>query len=246
MTKYLFFSIILYLSIFPCFSQIVSLNNSQEEKDKNLPTSMILKNNLNQNYRNISENPYYNNSIIDELIDEKPLLTYNVEMGIIVPLLKTVILECGLGYIHFGEKNSYSDSNSDSSFHYSNNYRYVGIPLKLKWKPLSISIQKNNSIDFRIGGGFIPQLLFGYSQIYNWTTSFGSQGSNTNRDRTNLNTSTINAILECEIVYSLNTKIAFHLTGNFQKSYVNSFNKYAPYQHFNQAIGIGFGLSKFF
>lgn len=236
--------VFLSIFIFDLKGQIVSIS-SGDEKNQSPKTAIYLKNIISESYRTVADNPYYNYSPIAELSNEKAIINYNMELGIVVPMSKFFFIETGIGLYNNGETSSFEDLNSDSTFTYTNRFSYFGMPIKLKWIPLSFLASKNK-FEFGICAGVIPQVLFSYRQERNWTTSYGSRGSEDYKIKDNINTTNLCAVLECDLAYIINNEIAFHLVGSYRKSYLNSFNQYGPYSRFAFGYGIGLGISKFF
>lgn len=236
--------IIFSLMIFEINAQIVSISSENQKNNPN-KTSIFVNNLIFQSFRNVEENPFYDYSSIDQLSQEKTIFTYNFELGIVLPIARSFYIESGVGFYQNGESSSFEDISSDSTYNYTNRFGYVGIPIKLKWIPISTAYGKNK-FNFGLKAGAIPQILFSYRQQRNWTTSYGSRQSEDYKIRDNLNSNNICLVFECEASYIIRNDIALNLTASYRNSLLNSFNRYGLYSRHAFGYGIGIGFSKFF
>jgi len=239
-----FVAFLFYALSFYSFSQIIQIEDNVQGK-KEARTSIILKNSVQSCFRSIEINDYFANSSIEQYENEEAIHLYQMEIILQLPITEIGFLETGIGFYQNGESSNYVDPNSDSTFRYSNQFQYFGLPLKLSLQKSIIKF-KSGHISLGISSGFVPLLLNGYNQKRAWTTNFGSRNSETLKDRTYITSYNVLGVLETTIGYHFKEDYGIHLMGNYNKSLMNSFTKYGPYKRKAFSYGISLGLSKSF
>ena len=241
--KFAFFTLCL-LSFLTTNSQIISLDNSNEVKNQN-ENSILIRTSFDQCFRNVAINPYYNNSTIDNLVQERPLNLISSEINVNCTINRFFSYSFGIGYFQNGESNSFISNVNDSTNIYKNHFQYLGLPIKILWNPLSIP-KNNHKLKINFNLGIIPSLLFSYKQKNQWTTSYGAQGASLLKVRDEINSYNLEVVSEIDFSYFFIENTAIHIIGTYRNSLTNSFNQYGSYKRNPYSYGIGIGISKTF
>jgi len=150
---------------------------SENDKDSTNKSTYYLSAAYINSFRQfVDETPYAN---FQERNKETPIHTYGIGFGTFINLTNKLDLELGVSYVLQGEQYNFSDSLSDSTFHYTKRYRHFGIPLRLKY---TIGNQKLKGF---IYGGIIPSSILSYRYESNYTTLDGKTHDNDTHSKTN-------------------------------------------------------------
>jgi hypothetical protein len=170
-----------------------------------------------------------------ERITETPINTYGVGFGTYINLAKNLDLELGVSYVLQGEQYNYSDSLTDSTFHYTKRYRHFGIPLRLKY-----NFGKNNLKAF-VYGGIIPSSILSYKYESNYTSAEGKTNENDTESKTNtLASFNVTTSVGFGITYELNN-IGFMVMPEYRYNLLNTFDG-DFIKHNLWSWGVNFGL----
>ncbi len=177
---------------------------------------------------------------LDEWQDQTPTQNLGANFGLYIPLMKHLDLDIGLNYLAYGEDFTYSDSLSDSTFHYTRNYIQMGLPVQLK-----INLLNPNPSDL----GFKPYLKFGVAPsnilairyFSDYTQKDGTFVENDITKTTNdLNGFILSGLASIGLVYKT-PKLGFILQPEFRYNFSNSYTSIF-YQHNLWAWGINAGI----
>lgn len=167
---------------------------------------------------------------------ETPIHTYGVGFGTYIDLAENLELELGVSYVLQGEQYSFNDSLSDSTFHYTKQYRHFGIPLRLKY-----NFGKNNLKGF-VYGGVIPSSILSYKYESDYTTSEGKTHNNDTESKTNtLAAFNVAASLGVGVSYQLNS-IGFMIVPEYRYNLLNTFDG-VFIEHNLWSWGVNFGMT---
>ena len=167
---------------------------------------------------------------------EEFIHTYGVGFGTYINLAKNIELELGVSYVLQGEQNNFSDSLTDSTFHYTNRYRHFGIPLRLKY-----NFGKKNLKGF-VYGGIIPSSILSYRYESNYTTAEGKTHDNDTQSKSN-NLAAFNIVTSfgVGVSYQLNN-VGFMIVPEYRYNLLNTFNGLFI-KHNLWSWGVNFGMT---
>ena len=127
-------------------------------------------------------------------------------------------MELGVSYVLQGEEYNYSDSLTDSTFHYKNSYKHFGIPLRLKY-----SFGKNKLKGF-VYGGIIPSSILSYKYESDYTSVVGKTHQNDSQSKTNtLASFNVVTSVGLGVTYQLNS-IGFMVMPEYRYNLLNTFD----------------------
>jgi hypothetical protein len=187
--------------------------------------------------RALKSNPNFLNKALGERANETKINLWSYSIGMVAPISRYFVFDGGISFIQNGEQYAWQSATSDSSFNYQTKYRYLGMPLLVKF-------QKGKNFKFFIGGGLIPQMQVSYLQSQNWTDSLGAKDDTKIKTFNNLNSFVLS--VEGAIGFVLNFKHAFglRLSTQYRHQLTNTYTEYNGYLHKTSALGFAFGLIK--
>lgn len=252
MTKYFLLTVIFLISTFNSIGQISNPTASspdevkQEKKKKNNNKPSKVENdsidkstyyitvgyiNSFRKFEDLSPYEFYS---IKEV--EQPINTFGLGFGTFIDLTKNLKLELGVSYVLQGEQYNYSDSLSDSTFHYVNKYRHFGIPLRLKY-----NIGKNNLKGF-LYGGIIPSSILSNKYESEYSTATGVKNTNDIQSKTNdLASFNLATSVGFGVSYQLNN-IGFMIMPEYRYNLLNTFDS-VFIEHNLWSWGVNFGMT---
>lgn len=184
-------------------------------------------------YRYFSDESIYQS--LGKRYDETPINTYSLGFGTYIPLGLNLDLEIGVSYVLQGEQYTFSDSLSDSTFHYVNKYRHFGLPLRLKY-----SIGEG---DFKglIVGGVIPSSILSIRYESDYTTANGNDVINDVASKSN-NLASFNLAASFGVGFTYQKEdVGFILMPEYRYNLLNTFENY-PVKHNLWSWGVNVGL----
>ncbi len=220
------------------FSQLVSISEEKKKSnDNDSSSSVYLEAGIFSVNRTLESNPEFLNKPIGERANETKINLWSYSIGVAAPISKNFVFDGGLSFIQNGEQYAWQSSTSDSSFNYETKYRYIGMPLQVKF-------QTGKNFQFFIGGGLIPQMQVAYLQTQNWTDSLGGQDDAKIKTYSNLNSFVLTAVGSAGIVLNFQNKFGLRLSAQYRRQLTDSYTKYNGYLHNTSAIGFTFGLTR--
>ena len=167
--------------------------------------------------------------------NEAPINTYGLGFGTFIKLSNHFDLELGVSYVLQGEKYSFSDSLSDSTFNYTNKYRHFGLPLRLKY---TIGESKLKGFVF---GGIIPSSILSIKYSSDYVNKSGSAIDNGSQSITNnLKAFNVAASAGFGLLYKKND-FGYMIMPEFRYNLINSYEGF-PVKHNLWSWGINAGL----
>lgn len=168
---------------------------------------------------------------------ETPLTAWSHQLGIQTGLSKHIIFDGALSWMQNGESYTWQSSETDSSFSYQTRYRYLALPLHLKYS-------FGQKISIYTGAGLIPALYQSYRQDVQWTNALGAKYDNQIKVNNNMNSFTISWSCVAGMEIPMNASVRLRFGVQFRQQLNNSYNPYQDYIHKSKAICFNFGLSK--
>lgn len=252
MTKYILLTAIFLISTFFSAAQITNPNTAKpdevkpkKKKKKKFKGEKVTNDSIAKStyyltvgyvnsFRDFEDNSPYGSHAKRET--ETAINTYGVGFGTYINLVKNLDLELGVSYVLQGEQYNYSDSLTDSTFHYTNQYRHFGIPLRLKY-----SFGKNNLKAF-VYGGVIPSSILSYKYESNYTSAIGKTIENDTESKTNtLASFNVVTSVGVGVSYQLNN-IGFMVVPEYRYNLLNTFDNNFI-EHNLWSWGVNFGLT---
>jgi hypothetical protein len=137
--KNIMFLSLLMLLISPSLKAQIIGNNAEELKKvkekKIAPTYAFIDFNHTNSFRDLSQNTDFLTIPLGERALEVPLKIWSYQLGINTGIKPNLRFEGGMRLLQTGEQYSYQGSlGGDSTFKSQSKYRYVSMPLLLKWE----------------------------------------------------------------------------------------------------------------
>lgn len=222
------------------FSQLVNVTDEKKKSiDKDTSSSIYLEAGIFSVHRTLEPNPDFLNKTLGKRANETKINLWSYSIGMLAPISKHFVFDGGLSFIQNGEQYAWKSATSDSSFNYETKYRYIGMPLQVKF-------QTGKNFQFFIGGGLIPQMQVAYLQTQNWTDSLGGKDDAKIKTYSNLNSFVLSAVGSAGIVLNFQNKVGFRLSMQYRQQLTDSYTKFNGYLHKTSAIGFTFGLTRKF
>lgn len=207
-------------------------------KTQKLSTQVSLEITRNQSYRTLIPNASFLNTPLGERANETPLTLWSYGLGMQTGLGKWVRFESGLIWLQQGEQYRYNDPSSDSSLNYTNQYRYIGLPL-------SLNLHYGSSFRVFAGLGISPLIFNRSIQQINWSTALGANEKETLKIKNNeFSSAVFQVYYQGGIQYSGEGGWGLILKAVYRQHLTNTYGKYNPYIHKANAMGITLGISK--
>lgn len=227
----------LFISHFS-FSQLVNFT-SEEIKSKKRDTSSLIyaEAGIFMVNRTLESNPDFLNKPLGERANETKINLWSYMLGMVAPISKNFAFDGGLSFIQNGEQYAWQSTTSDSSFNYQTKYRYIGMPLQVKF-------QTGKNFVFFVGGGLIPQMQLAYVQNQNWTDSLGGNGDAKIKNYNNLNSFVLSVVGSAGLVLNFQNNFGLRLSVQYRRQLTDSYTQYNGYLHKTSALGFNFGLTR--
>ena len=229
----LFFLFIVNLT----FAQLIGNKDEMTSKYKDTSTTIYLDAGYFSIERTLASNHNFLNKPLGERANEIKSNLWSHSFGLVSPIKRNIFFEGGLSLIQNGEQYNWMSNSTDSTFNYTTKYRYLGMPLQVKF-------QSGRKISYFIGAGIQPQLYFGYRQNQTWTDSLGNAGDLTIKQLNNVNSFVISAIGSIGISLNFQNNVGIRFAANYRKQLTNSYSEYNGYIHKTSAIGFTIGLTR--
>lgn len=243
----LFYLILFSFSSFNIFCQIVSESEIKSEKSKpqkksithfsdSSNTDLLFTFFTAYNYRNLTPNDYPFGKDLGERVNETSIWTTNYAVGFRQKLNKNFSFEGKLSLIKTGEKYNFKSSIDDSTYNYTQNYTYVGMPL-------IVNYLTGKKLKFLFGAGLTPQIFLNSSRKTTWTTSENQNGNETLKTKQGINYFNLGTTIQAGINYQFNEKWTFEILPMFRNQLFSSYLKTSNFKHYNFQFGIQYGLT---
>ncbi len=243
----LFYLIIFSFTSFNSFSQIITETETKEEKSKTRKmnnfevsdsnkTELLLTFYTSYNKRIITPNfyPFGKNPGLRE--NEKPIWTTNYSIGFRHYINTYFNFEGRLAFISTGEQYDYKSTESDSSYHYTQKYNYIGMPL-------SFNYYTGKKLKLLLGIGLTPQIFINSNKNTTWTTSENQSKEETIKTKQGYNTFNLCFTIQTGINYQLNEKWSFEILPTYRNQLLSTYLKTSNFRHWNSQLGIQYGLN---
>jgi hypothetical protein len=220
------------------FTQLINVSvEKNKSNDKDTGSSVYLEAGIFSVSRTLEANSNFLNKPLGERANETKINLWSYSIGMVAPISKYFVFDGGLSFVQNGEQYSWQSSSNDSTFNYQTKYRYIGMPLQLKF-------HTGKNVVFFFEGGLLPQMQVGYLQTQNWTDSLGGKEEARIENYNNLNSFVLSAIGSAGIVLNFQNNLGFRLSVQYRHQLTDSYSKFNGYLHKSSAIGVTFGLTR--
>lgn len=220
------------------FSQLVNLSDKKQKSDSQVTNSSIyLEAGIFSVNPTLKSNPDFLNKALGERASETKTNLWSYSLGMVAPISKHFFFDGGLSFIQNGEQYSWVSNTTDSSFNYRSKYRYIGMPLQIKF-------ESGKNFKFFLGGGLIPQMQVDFLQTQNWSDSLGGKYVAKIKNYNNLSSFVLSAVATAGIVVNMQNNFGLRLTVQYRHQLTDSYSRYNGYLHKTSAIGLTFGLTR--
>lgn len=226
-----------FLGIFSLCAFLVNAQIVNKQIRSNYPTQIYFETTRAQVYRSLLPNENFLLVPLNERGYEVPMYAWSQQMGIQLGLSKHFFIDGGLSWMQNGEAYSWKSIDTDSSFAYQTHYRYLALPLQLKFSA-------GNKIAFYTGAGLIPALYLSYRQDQQWTNAMGAKYDDQIKVNNTMNSFTLAWTCSAGLSIRLNPTLNFRLGLQYRQQLNNSYDPYQDYIHKSKAFCYNFGLSK--
>ena len=186
-------------------------------------------------YRSFVDNSVYGS--YSDWESQKADHSGGVTVGLVLPLNKGFSLD--LGFTYFGEKEKfdYNEPNSDSTFHFSQSYMQIGIPLKLRYT-------YGDKLQLFCFGGVTPLNLLNVRYKESYSNSSGIQSENeTELIKDKLSIFNVMTTAGVGLTYNFDW-VGLTLYPEFRYHLLNTYDvKAKPIEHKLYSLGVNFGLT---
>lgn len=226
-----------FLGIFSLFALLVNAQIVNKEIQSKHPTQVYFETTRAQVYRSLLPNENFLMVPLGERGREVPMYAWSHQFGIQAGLSKHFLIESGLSWMQNGEAYSWKSLDTDSSYSYQTRYRYLALPLQLKYS-------LGNKISFNVAAGLIPALYLSYRQDQQWTNPLGAKYDDQIKVNNTMNSFTLSWTCAAGIEIPMNPTLRLRLGLQFRQQLNNSYDPYQDYIHKSMAFCYNIGLSK--
>ncbi|MEN9700214.1 MAG: hypothetical protein RLZZ301_1412 [Bacteroidota bacterium] len=171
---------------------------------------------------------------------ESTLTLWSHQVGLSAGLTPHLFIDGAVAWQQNGESFQWKSSSSDSSFAYQIRYRYLAMPLQLKF-------QIHPKVPFYIGAGLVPALYQSYRQDLQWSDSLGAKYHDQIKEIEGMQSFILSYQLSGGIELPLKkNNMGLRIGGLYRQQLTSSYNPYSAYIHKSKGWGISFALTKKF
>lgn len=208
-----------------------------KDLQKHYPTRYYFESQRMQMFRELVSNDAFLPTPLGERANEIPLTIWSQHLGICTGLGQHFYLDGGVSWLQNGEAYSFKAIDSDSTYSYQTRYRYLALPLQLKYAA-------GNQLKLYSGLGLVAALYQGYKQDIQWTNALGAKYDDQIDINNNMNSFTLSWIGSAGFEISLDDYYTFRLGATYRKQFNNSYSPYEDYIHKSYGWGLHLGLTK--
>lgn len=208
-----------------------------KDLQKRYPTRYYFESQRMQMFRELVSNDAFLPTPLGERANEMPLTVWSQQLGISAGLNQHFYLDGGVSWLQNGEAYSFTANDSDSTYSYQTRYRYLALPLQLKYTA-------GNKLKVYAGLGVIAALYQGYKQDIQWTNPLGAKYDDQIKINNNMNSFTLSWLASAGFEATLDENYSFRVGVLYRSQVNNSYSPYEDYIHKSFGWGLNFGLSK--
>lgn len=208
-----------------------------EDSDKQRSTDVFFQGNWSFTNRKLEPNDGLFGDSLGERAKELGVGAWGAGVGLRSVINQWLTWEGGISFFQNGETYDYQDELSDSSYSYTNNYMYIGMPIKLyftygdKWQLMA-------------GVGVVPQMFLQYRQTSHYTAMDGTASEEEKlKTKIGYNSFVISAAFNLGVKYQVSDRVGLYFIPEYKHQLTSSYSKISSYKHFGRSLGANFGLS---
>lgn len=166
--------------------------------------------------------------------DETGLKTWSFQFGMRNRVHRFISYDAGFALDRFGESYDYDDPDTDSTYSYTSRYTYYAMPIQ-------VLFTYGKDARFFVGGGLQPQLLGGYRQKTEWTTTLNGTGDTEIKRTDGLNGFGLAALVSFGVQLRFGKMTSLYVLPSFAWNLTNTYDDQADYIHKSQSFNLKFG-----
>lgn len=201
----------------------------------NSTASVYFVTNWSSTSRTLVLNPAMTQDTLGQRAFETSLNVWSFGIGIQSQVGKHIMWDGGISLYRNGE--SYSFTGTDTSFNYQNYYTYFGMPVRINY-----TIGKD--FKFYAGAGLVPQMLAGFRQETQWTTTNNSSGHDTFKSDIGYSSFVLGTVFNVGFMMNFQNGWALLVSPEARFQLTSTYQKLNDYIHKGRAYGITFGLTR--
>jgi hypothetical protein len=229
--KYVVYLFVFTLS-FSGYSQILN-----KDIKKTYPTRYYFESQRMQMFRTLVSNDAFLPTPLGTRADELELKAWSHQIGICMGLSEHFYLDGAVSWMQNGESYSFASLDSDSTFNYQTRYRYLALPVQLKYT-------RGDQLKIFGGLGLVPALYQGFKQELQWTNALGAEYDDQISVNNAMNSFILSWVSSLGIEAQLDSHYAFRFGVMYRAQLNNSYTPYEDYIHKSKGWGLQFGLTK--
>lgn len=229
--KYFVFLFLLSIS-FSGFTQLLN-----KDIKKKYQTRYYFESQRMEISRSLESNDAFLPTPLGTRADELALKVWSHQIGICMGLSKNFYLDGAISWLQNGESYVFEALDSDSTFNYQTRYRYLSLPLQLKYTT-------GQKIKVYAGFGLIPALYQNYKQDIQWTNALGAKYDDQIKVNNTMNSFTLSLLGSAGLEVQLDNNYALRLGFLYRSQLNNSYSPYEDFIHKSKGWGFNFGLTK--
>ena len=167
--------------------------------------------------------------------DETGFQAWSFQLGMRNRFAHSWSYDVGGSIDRMGESYEYDDPDTDSTFSYTNRYTYFALPAQVFYT-------YGKDLRFFIGGGVQPQLLMGYRQEQEWTTSLQSTDRQDVKIEKGLNSFVFGVVASAGVQVRMGKSGSVYVLPAMLWNLTSTYDKQAEYIHKGYSFNLKFGL----
>jgi len=193
-----------------------------------------------QSFRTLKPSDNIFSKPLEQKANEKPIFSMRYSLGMQVVIFKHLMLDFGFTYTEQGEQYAFKSGISDSSYSYTNKYRYIGVPITVN------GIFGGDVFKFYFGAGIAPMMFINQLEKINYVTEDGAvREEKTNIRDTRYNQFNLMAIGKFGMQLKFTEYVGFYVAPEFRYNLLNTFESQYKFVHHQMAWSIDVGIIVF-
>lgn len=211
----------------------------KEEKvkvEKDHLTEVFLHGNWSYTTRKLVSNDGFFGDSLGERANETGMGNWSLGLGIRNSVTKHLTWEGGISMFLNGEKYSFSDNLTDSTYSYTTRYMYIAMPLKLYYT-------YGESIQLMAGAGIVPQMFIRTRQLIHYASENGTETDEDVKTKIGYNPFVVSAVFNLGVKFRVGESWSVFILPEYKLQLTSSYSRNDSYKHFGRSIGVNAGIS---
>lgn len=167
--------------------------------------------------------------------DEEKFKTWSFNGGFRTPINKYLTLDIGFNFNQSGEKYSFDDPDSDSTYSYRNRYRDFGMPIQ-------VYASYGSTFRWFIGGGIQPHMAISLNQKVDYKQENGSPFESEQNSTEILNSLSFSAQFSAGFQWRWNKSVSVYFAPSYVFGLTNQYAKQEAFIYKRRVLEWKFGL----